>query len=125
MQLPKLMQRLKHKPPEDDLAGKALLSTRLHCTSRLMILHLLHVPPDGAAEADAEKAVRAASKIAEAAVSKAVQAAALAGLEYMPPPDLQLDTPRVAKVHACLQLYAARNLQLICLVQHYTLAVTS
>jgi len=42
--------------------------------------------------------VRAASKIAEAAVSKAVQAAAMAGLEYMPPPDMQLDTPRVAKV---------------------------
>jgi hypothetical protein len=53
---------------------------------------------DGPAEADAERAVRAASKIAEAAVSKAVQAAAMAGLEYMPPPDMQLDTPRVAKV---------------------------
>ena len=53
---------------------------------------------DGPAEADAERAVRVASKIAEAAVSKAVQAAAMAGLEYMPPPDMQLDTPRVAKV---------------------------
>ncbi|KAL3139922.1 hypothetical protein ABBQ38_004212 [Trebouxia sp. C0009 RCD-2024] len=69
------MQRVKYKPPEEDLA-------------------------DGTAEADAEKAVRAASKIAEAAVSKAVQAAALAGLEYRPPPDMQLDTPRVAKVDA-------------------------
>lgn len=57
---------------------------------------------DGAAEADAEKAVRAASKIAEAAVSKAVQAAALAGLEYMPPSEMQLDTPRVAKVNSPL-----------------------
>lgn len=56
------------------------------------------VPADGTAEADAERAVKAASKIAEAAVSKAVQAAALAGLEYMPPTDLQLATPRVAKV---------------------------
>lgn len=53
---------------------------------------------DGPVEADAERAVRAASKIAEAAVSKAVQAAAMAGLEYMPPPDMQLDTPRVTKV---------------------------
>ena len=65
---------------------------------------VLNVPADGTAEADAEKAVRAAAKIAEAAVSKAVQAAALAGLEYMPPSDMQLDTPRVAKVPArCLQ----------------------
>lgn len=55
---------------------------------------------DGTAEADAERAVRAASKLAEAAVSKAVQAAALAGLEYRPPADMQLDTPRVAKVDA-------------------------
>ena len=62
---------------------------------------------DGPAEADAERAVRAASKIAEAAVSKAVQAAAMAGLEYMPPPDMQLDTPRVAKVQfyiSCLHV---------------------
>ncbi|DBB06539.1 TPA: hypothetical protein ACH3X1_012083 [Trebouxia sp. C0004] len=73
IQLPKLMQRVKYRPPEDDLA-------------------------DGSAEADAERAVRAASKIAEAAVSKAVHAAAMAGLEYMPPPDMQLDIPRVAKV---------------------------
>ena len=56
------------------------------------------MPADGTAEADAQKAVRAALRTAEAAVSKAVQAAALAGLEYRPPPDMQLDTPRVPKV---------------------------
>ena len=57
---------------------------------------------DGLTEADAEKAVHLAAKAAEAAVSKAVQAAALAGLEYMPPVGMQLDTPRVVKVkHLC------------------------
>ena len=58
----------------------------------------LLVLADGTAEADAEKAVKAASRMAEAAVSKAVQAAAAAGLEYRPPPDMQLDTHRVPKV---------------------------
>ncbi len=64
---------------------------------------------DGPAEADAERAVRAASKIAEAAVSKAVQAAAMAGLEYMPPPDMQLDTPRVAKVQIYISCLACHG----------------
>lgn len=58
----------------------------------------LLVLADGTAEADAERAFKVASKAAEAAVSKAVQAAAAAGLEYRPPPDMQLDTPRVPKV---------------------------
>ncbi len=64
---------------------------------------------DGPAEADAERAVRAASKIAEAAVSKAVQAAAMAGLEYMPPPNMQLDTPRVAKVKLYISCLACHG----------------
>ena len=68
---------------------------------------------DGAAEADAERAVRAAAKIAEAAVSKAVQAAALAGLEYMPPSDMQLDTPRVTKVNSSV-LHTRASLQHTC-----------
>lgn len=57
---------------------------------------------DGTAEADAEKALRHATKAAEAAVSRAMQAAAVAGLDYTAPQDMEIDMPRVDKVeHVC------------------------
>ena len=81
---------------------------QLDCDNQLLYV------ADGSAEADAEKAVRVAAKIAESAVSKAVQAAALAGLEYMPPVGMQLDTPRVPKVTS-LPLTAMDSIHLCCL----------
>lgn len=98
MQLPKLVQRYKHRPGDDEFAGNQNLKLQSFAVDAATSNLDTRYVSDGVAEAESEKALRSATKAAEAAVSKAMQAAALAGLEFTAPQDMYIEAPRTEKV---------------------------